>query len=234
MTRAIPLFRKLAQAALLMPLPLAALAQGFVKEGYLLDGRGEFVHSATPGQCWHTGEWTPALAQEGCDPVLQKAVAATVVVAQAPQAAPVVEAPMSKAVLVVEPLAPQKITFSADMLFGFDRATVGAMGKQMLDEASVKILGLSGEKIRIVGHADRIGSSAYNQKLSTQRAYAVRDYLTFKGVPRERVEALGVGETDPVTKPGECVGAKSAKLIGCLQPDRRVDVEVQGTTIETR
>ena len=33
----------------------------------------------------------------------------------------------------------------------------------------------------------------------------------------------------PVTKAGDCKGAKSAKVIACLQPDRRVDVEVIGT-----
>jgi OOP family OmpA-OmpF porin len=223
----------LVQAAVLLVLPLAALAQDSVKEGYVVDGHGDFVHSATPGQCWHTGEWTPALAQEGCDPLLQKAVAPPVVVAAAPMAAPVMEAPVPKAVPVVVPVPLEKMQFSADALFGFDKATVRPKGKEILDEASVKILGLSGEKVRVVGHADRIGSTAYNQKLSTQRAYAVRDYLAFKGVPMERMEALGMGESEPVTKPGECTGGKSAKLIACLQPDRRVEVEVQGTRTAT-
>jgi OOP family OmpA-OmpF porin len=235
MTRSNNLHPRIAQSALLLLLPLAALAQNSVKEGYVLDGSGAFVHSATTGQCWHTGEWTPALAQEGCDPLLQIAATPPVAVTAAPravpEAAPVAAAPAPKAVPVIVPVAAQKMRYSTDALFGFDRAVVGPKGKQALDEASVKIQGLTGEKVRVVGHADRIGSSAYNQKLSTQRAYAVRDYLAFKGVPLDRMEATGVGETDPVTKPGECAGGQSAKVIACLQPDRRVDVEMQGTAL---
>jgi OOP family OmpA-OmpF porin len=229
MTRIHKPSRKIAQATLLLLLPLAALAQSAAKEGYLVDGANGIVHSGTAGQCWHTGEWTPALAQEGCDPLPQKAVAAPVVVAAAPEATPVPAA----APVVAAPLPPQKISFAADALFGFDKATIGPKGKTTLDEASVRIRGLNGEKIRVTGHADRLGSSAYNQKLSTQRANAVRDYLAFKGVPAQRMEAVGLGETEPVTKPGECVGGQSAKVIACLQPDRRVDVEVQGTQIAT-
>ena len=211
---------------MLLLLPLAAAAQGTVKEGYLLDAGGNFVYSATPGQCWHTGEWTPALAQEGCDPVARAAAPAAVVVAAAPMAEPQ-PVPVPAPVVVVA--APQMMRFSADALFAFDKATITPKGKAVLDDASGKILSLHGEKVRVVGHADRIGSTAYNQKLSEGRAYAVRDYLVFKGVPATGMEAVGVGETDPVTKPEDCVGRRSAKIIACLQPDRRVDVEVQGS-----
>lgn len=231
MTRTAPHSKKLVHAAILMLLPFAALAQDSAKEGYLLDGRGAAVLSGTAGQCWHTGAWTPALAQEGCDPVLRAAPVAPVVVAAAARVEPVLAAPVPKAIPVVVVLPPQKMRFSADALFGFDKATIGPKGKEVLDDASVKILGLKGEKVRVVGHADAIGGSAYNQKLSEHRAYAVRDYLVFKGVQRERIDALGVGETDPVTRPGDCAVGKSTKRIACLQPDRRVDVEVQGSAV---
>jgi len=39
------------------------------------------------------------------------------------------------------------------------------------------------------------------------------------------------GESQPVTKADECVGGKSAKVIACLQPDRRVEIEAVGTRI---
>jgi OOP family OmpA-OmpF porin len=218
------------KAAMLLLLPLAAVAQGTDKEGYLLDANRDFVYSGTPGQCWHTGEWTPALAQEPCDPVAKAAAPAPVIVAAAPMA--VAEpAPAPAAVVMVAP--PQMMRFSADALFAFDKATISPKGKQVLDDASGKILSLNGEKVRVVGHADRIGTPAYNQKLSESRAYAVRDYLVFKGVPATGMEAVGVGETDPVTKPEDCVGRRSAKIIACLQPDRRVDVEVQGSKAAT-
>ncbi len=84
--------------------------------------------------------------------------------------------------------------------------------------------------IHVTGHTDRIGSHAYNQKLSTRRAEAVNAYLIESGgIAAHKINAKGVNGSDPVTQPGDCVGTKATKaLISCLQPDRRVDIEVTG------
>lgn len=218
---------QLSKVAVLLLLPLAALAQTSDKSGYLLDGSGGFIHSGTPGQCWHTGQWTPALAQEECDPVAkpQKVAAAPV------QAAPVAATPAAKpAVIAQSPQAAPApwMRFSADTLFDFNQFNIRAAGKKILDEASAKIRSLTGQKVEVVGHADRIGSNAYNQKLSVQRAQAVGDYLQSKGVPAERMVIRGVGETEPVTAAGACATGSKTQRIACLQPDRHVDIVVQG------
>ena len=83
--------------------------------------------------------------------------------------------------------------------------------------------------ILAVGHTDRIGSDAYNQKLSERRAASVKQYLVSKGIDANRVYTEGKGKKNPVTKPDQCTGKKSAKVIACLQPDRRVDIELIGT-----
>ena len=85
--------------------------------------------------------------------------------------------------------------------------------------------------ITVEGHTDRLGSVAYNQKLSVQRAEAVKSYLvTAGGVDPAKVSAVGKGKSQPVTGPNVCQGQKRTdKLIACLQPDRRVEVEVTGT-----
>ena len=75
----------------------------------------------------------------------------------------------------------------------------------------------------------RIGRTDYNQSLSERRAVAVKDYLVSRNVLASRIEADGKGETQPVTKAADCAGRTSPKVIACLQPDRRVDVEMQGT-----
>jgi OmpA-OmpF porin, OOP family len=81
--------------------------------------------------------------------------------------------------------------------------------------------------IIVNGHADRLGSTQYNQKLSEKRADAVRAYLISKGVDASKVETLGFGKTLPVKG---CPDQKDRKgLIECLSPNRRVVVEVQGT-----
>ncbi len=83
--------------------------------------------------------------------------------------------------------------------------------------------------ILAVGHADRLGGDAYNQKLSEKRAESVKAYLVGKGIEANRVYTEGKGEKQPVTKADQCKGAKSKKVVDCLQPDRRVEIEVIGT-----
>ena len=83
--------------------------------------------------------------------------------------------------------------------------------------------------ILVVGHTDRIGGDAYNQKLSEKRAAAVKEYLVAKGIEANRVYTEGKGEKQPVTG-DKCKGnGKSKALIDCLQPDRRADIEIIGT-----
>jgi OOP family OmpA-OmpF porin len=119
---------------------------------------------------------------------------------------------------------------SAAALFDFDRSTVKPTGRVELDKLAADLRGLDFDVINVTGHTDRIGRQAYNQKLSTQRAEAVSTYLvTSAGIPAGKINARGVNGSDPVTKPGDCVGTKvTPALISCLQPDRRVDIEVTG------
>lgn len=207
-------------------IPAAAMAQDSKNQGYLVDSSSAIVMSGG-GLCWHTSDWTPARAVEPCDPTIRP-------VAAAPAPEPIVAevAPPPPPPVVVPPPpppVPQKVSFSADALFAFDKSVLKPEGKVMLDDLLSKLSGTTYDAILVTGHADRIGSDAYNQKLSVRRAESVKAYLVSKNVAANRVEAKGMGEKQPVTKPGECKGAKSAKVIACLQPDRRVDVEMQGT-----
>ena len=187
---------------------------------YVIDQRGEVATSAN-GLCWRTAFWTPAAAAKDpagckCDKdLLPKEVCEPK--AAAPAAAP-------KAAAFGE-----KVTIAADALFDFNKATLRPEGKAKLDDVVGKAKQLNLEVIIAVGHADRIGSAAYNQKLSEKRAASVKDYLVSKGIPANRVYTEGKGSKQPVTKPDQCKGAKSAKVISCLQPDRRVDIEIIGT-----
>lgn len=125
----------------------------------------------------------------------------------------------------------QRVSFSADSLFAFDQSTVSVAGKTALDRFARELQGTQFQQVSVEGHTDRLGSEAYNQRLSTRRADAVKAYLaTPGGIDATKVSAIGKGESKPLTRPDECPGSKpSAKLIACLQPDRRVVVEVTGT-----
>lgn len=217
-------FAPLALAALLAA-PTATLAQDTRNQGYLVDGSGVIVTSGS-NLCWHTSEWTPARAVEPCDPVAKIAAAPMPMPAPAMAPAPApVPAPIPAAVV---PL-PQKMSFSADALFAFDKAVLKPDGITMLDDLARQLKGASFDAIFVTGHADRLGRDAYNQKLSERRADAVKAHLVSQNIAPDRVTAKGMGETQPVTAAGECKGAQSAKVIACLQPDRRVDVEVQAS-----
>jgi OOP family OmpA-OmpF porin len=137
-------------------------------------------------------------------------------------------APAPKAAVVV---LPTKVTLAADSLFAFDKSTVSADGMQQLDAFAAKLKTIDYEFVTVTGHTDRIGELVYNMKLSTRRADAVGNYLVqVGGIPAAKVLARGQNGSNPVTKPGDCVGTKPTKaLIACLQPDRRVDLEVNGT-----
>ena len=162
-------------------------------------------------------------ATEAPKPEAQKPAAAP---APAPTPAPrAVEAPKPK------PVA-EKVTFSTDVLFDFDRAVIKPEGQQKLDELQGRMKGVSVEVVIAIGHADRLGSDAYNQRLSVRRADAVKAYLTSKGTEQNRVYTEGKGKKQPVSGDKcKAMGSdrKNAKLIECLQPDRRVEIEVIGT-----
>jgi OOP family OmpA-OmpF porin len=186
--------------------------------GYVIDQRGLVAKSGT-GLCWRTGYWTPAMAIAECDPDLAKKDAAPAAKSAAPAAA---------AAAAPKPAA-QKVTLSADALFDFNKATLRPEGTEKLTKLVGDLQGMKLEVIIAVGHADRLGSDAYNQKLSERRAAAVKTFLVGKGVEPNRVYTEGKGEKQPVTKADQCKGPKSKKVIDCLQPDRRVEIEVIGT-----
>lgn len=151
-------------------------------------------------------------------------------VAPAPAPAPMVQ-PAAAPMPAPEPVVVKRVNLAADSLFGFDSSVVNARGKTALDQLAAELRGVQYDAIQVTGHTDRLGRSAYNQALSTRRASAVTAYLVSSGgIARDKVTATGAGETSPVTKAGDCRGtAPTAALIACLQPDRRVEIEVHGT-----
>lgn len=143
--------------------------------------------------------------------------------------------PAPEPVSMPEPVGPEKpafekFTFSAETLFAFDKAIVRPDAAHILDEVVDKMNRFPEVEVVVVtGHTDRIGTEAYNQRLSERRATAVRDYLVGKGVDSARVRSLGRGESEPVVACAKVKGKENRAnkaLIECLQPNRRVVIEI--------
>lgn len=132
------------------------------------------------------------------------------------------------------PVNPRKhaahVTLIAATDFDFGKSTLRPAGKAKLDQFTAGLKDITFTGLKVTGHTDRIGKRPYNMKLSLRRADAVKSYLVTKYLRPEVIETLGAGPDRPVTKPGDCTDMKFKALIGCLQPDRRVEIEVLGAT----
>ena len=132
--------------------------------------------------------------------------------------------------------AVKRYTLGADALFAFDRGGLSDLnpkGKYDLDNLAAQLKQFDQlHSIKITGHTDYLGADAYNLRLSEQRAQTVRQYFISQGLPANKVYAVGMGESQPV-KQCASTGNRSA-LIACLQPNRRVEVEVDGSGVIKR
>ena len=183
----------------------------------------ELVWKNVSGLCWRDANWTPATAAVGCDGAIVPPAPVAAAPAPAPAPAPAAAAkpaPAPAAAAAPQPPAATKVTYAADAFFDFNKSVLKPEGKAKLDDLTGKVKGINLEVIIAVGHTDSIGSDAYNQKLSVQRAEAVKAYLVSKGIEKNRVYTEGKGEKQPVadnkTKEGQA-------------KNRRVEIEVVGT-----
>jgi outer membrane protein OmpA-like peptidoglycan-associated protein len=127
------------------------------------------------------------------------------------------------------PAAPRRTTLGADGLFRFD----GGSMADLLPEGHGKLEALASDiksfrpvdAVKVTGHTDRLGSHTYNNALSLARANTVRDYLVRAGVPAQKIQVQGKGESEPKV---QCAQTGRAALIDCLAPNRRIEIEVLG------
>jgi outer membrane protein OmpA-like peptidoglycan-associated protein/CheY-like chemotaxis protein len=151
-------------------------------------------------------------------------------VAEAPKSAPPPSPPPPSPPPPPPPPPPkpmvQKITLDSKVLFDFDKAVLKPEGKAAIDSQVVgKIAQIQKlEVVLVTGHTDRLGADGYNQKLSERRADAVRNYLVSKGVPKDRIETIGMGEKQPIAGEGS-VGFSQPTLADLKIPGGRVGVK---------
>jgi OmpA-OmpF porin, OOP family len=166
------------------------------------------------------------LAFAGCASTPEEKAPAPTAPTAAPAAAPQTPPAPPPAAKAAAP-KPEKVTNASTVNFDFDRYVVRPDARTKLDDLVGNLRNVTLEVVIAVGHADRLGSDAYNMKLSVRRADGVKAYLVSKGIAASRVYTEGKGERQPVK---ECKGDKKTKeLIACLEPNRRVELEAVGS-----
>ncbi len=231
--------RVMALAILLGAGSVSAEAALMGNKGYWVDSANQIVMSGA-GECWHTIDWTPALAVEGCDAVAAKP-------------APKVEAPAPVAKLVAPPPAPAPVVAPTPapvptpvMILPSTPAPAPAPApkadawKTVLSEkpfrlegasfatGSAKLLSAAGEKLQVVvdaakqhpeitlevsGHTDNRGNKAANQKLSQSRADAVKAYLVKQGVAADNISATGYADDQPMADNNTVLGRAANRRV---------------------
>jgi outer membrane protein OmpA-like peptidoglycan-associated protein len=90
-----------------------------------------------------------------------------------------------------------KLTVDSEVSFDFNRYDIKPAFRPSLDKLAQLLIKYDRTVVHVIGHTDSIGSEAYNQTLSEQRALSVGDYLAAYGVPRQRLRTEGRGEREP-------------------------------------
>lgn len=115
-----------------------------------------------------------------------------------------------------------RITFSDEVMFDFDSATIRPGFRETLRRVADVLLDYPESEATIVGHTDSVGSEAYNLELSRRRAEAVREALIAEGVPPERLRAEGRGEAEPRADNATEAGRQLNRRVEIYVSPRRV------------
>lgn len=183
-------------ATVLTAMSTAAHAEGYDSRSVVTDRNGGVVLN-TFGNCVRTS-WVEG--DDACAP----------------------EAPPQVAQRVETPIRPT--TEERKIYFDFDSSDLDADARARLDNLSRQLQSSDVRGARIMGFADQIGTTEYNQALSQRRAQAVQGYLGQRGFNTQTAEVSALGESRKTTA---CDDVKErALLIDCLRPDRRVEVQI--------
>lgn len=125
----------------------------------------------------------------------------------------------------------RKLDLPADALFRIGKSSVTDLqpgSRKRIEQFAQQLRREYREQPHLIvtGHTDRLGPDAVNRKLSLARARTVASLLTQQGIARNLIKVQGKGSEDPIV---QCPGSRATlELVHCLQPNRRVNVQVIG------
>lgn len=111
-----------------------------------------------------------------------------------------------------------KVTVRNEVLFDFDSASLRSRSRESLQEMAEVFQKYPDTTIVVQGHTDSVGTAAYNKRLSERRANSVVNYLEDLGLRNSRIDAVGLGESQPRSSNGTSSGR---------QLNRRVELHIR-------
>jgi outer membrane protein OmpA-like peptidoglycan-associated protein len=115
------------------------------------------------------------------------------------------------------------ITIPGSVLFASGKSTLLTSSEGKLNQVANALKDEDGHKITVQGFTDSRGSNSLNQRLSTDRADSVRQYLVAQGIPADSIDATGMGSSNPVADNASAEGRAN---------NRRVEIVV--TALEAK
>ncbi len=110
-----------------------------------------------------------------------------------------------------------QVTFASGLLYDFDSDAIRPEAAVNLQNLAASLKKYPNTELLIVGHTDALGSTPYNQDLSTRRANSASAYLTTQGVTSSRVHTSGRGELESLA---------SNETEAGRQRNRRIEVAI--------
>ena len=118
----------------------------------------------------------------------------------------------------------EKVVVRAIAHFDFDRASIRPQDQARILEEVGKMKGVTWQTVTATGHTDSIGASTYNERLSAERAGAVKSYLVGKGLDPAMINTAAKAAAAPLAKNDSPTGRAN---------NRRTEIEFQGVRAAT-
>lgn len=112
------------------------------------------------------------------------------------------------------PERPRKYT----VFYLHDQTRLTRESLQDLDAIKHHLATFPAPEVVVTGHADRLGSTAYNDELSLRRANQMRDVLVAAGIDADKIQVVGRGEREPLIPTPDSVGEPR---------NRRVEIKIR-------
>lgn len=133
--------------------------------------------------------------------------------AEAERKAAAAMASLAEVAKVKEEARGMVITLSGSVLFATGKYELLPIARDKLDEVAKAVSDQGFKQITVEGHTDSVGKASDNETLSLKRAESVRTYLVSRGIPSDKIKAVGLGSSRPVAENSSADGRANNRRV---------------------